>query len=214
MEKDAKHFAQIRSLLRACYPQPQTELHFKTPHQLLVATILSAQCTDARVNQVTQELFRKYPSVQDFAAASLPELEQDVRSTGFYKHKAKNIQSASHLIVERFGGEVPQTMEELTTLPGVARKTANVVLAEAFGRQEGIAVDTHVMRLSRLLGLSSEKTPEKIEADLMAQVPRAEWGTFSNLLILHGRRVCAARKPRCAECCLRKICPSAPPADK
>jgi len=198
----------IISLLKKDYPDPKTELVFRTPHQLLVATILSAQCTDKRVNLVTKDLFKKYRSVKDFAEADPAEFEQDIRSTGFYKNKAKNIIAASRMIMERFGGKVPETMEELITLPGVARKTANVVLSEAFHKQEGIAVDTHVVRLSNLLGLAKSKDPGMIEKQLIAVTPRKDWSKLSNLLILHGRNTCIARRPRCEACRLKDVCPS------
>ncbi len=198
----------ILSLLEKEHPEARTALRFRTPHQLLVATILSAQCTDARVNLVTVPLFRKYANVRAFARASLEEFEQDIRCTGFYRNKAKYIIAASRMIVEEFGGRVPDTMESLLTLPGVARKTANVVLAEAYGKQEGIAVDTHVIRLSRRLGLTTSVQAERIERDLMALAPRSQWGRLSNLLILHGRQTCGARRPRCSACCLRQLCPS------
>ncbi len=199
----------IMSLLAKDYPDPRTELVFETPHQLLVATILSAQCTDKRVNLVTKELFGKYKSVKDFAEADIAEFENDIRSTGFYRNKAKNIIAACRMIMERCEGKVPETMEGLTALPGVARKTANVVLSEAFGKQEGIAVDTHVIRLSNLLGLAASRDPKMIEKELMAAAPRQDWSRLSNSLILHGRSVCIARRPKCEACRLRNICPSA-----
>ncbi len=191
------------------YPDPKTALNFKTPHQLLIATILSAQCTDARVNLVTRELFKKYKTMKDFVNADLAEFEQDIRSTGFYKNKAKNIIAASKIITEKYNGKVPDNMEELITLPGVARKTANVVLSEAFHKEEGIAVDTHVIRLSNLLKITYNIDPKKIETDLMEYTKKEDWSKLSNLLILHGRNVCIARKPRCEICTLNKICPSA-----
>lgn len=209
MENKAVLARNIISSLGKDYPDPKTELVFRTPHQLLVATILSAQCTDKRVNLVTKGLFRKYRSVKDFAEADIAEFEQDIHSTGFYKNKAKNIIGSSRMILGKYQGKVPETMEELITLPGVARKTANVVLFEAFGKQEGIAVDTHVVRLSNLLGIVQSPDPKKIEQELMSVVPRKDWGRLSNLLILHGRSVCIARRPRCEACCLKKICPSA-----
>lgn len=210
MESKALTPKKIISWLEKDYPDPKTELVYRTPHELLVATILSAQCTDKRVNQVTRDLFRRYAGVREFAEASLAELEQDIRPTGFYKNKAKNIRAASRMILEKYGGKVPATMEELITLPGVARKTANVVLYEAFGKQEGIAVDTHVARLSRLLGLTESSDPKAIEQVLMAGTPRKDWGKLSDLLILHGRNVCVARRPRCEACSLSNVCPSAP----
>jgi endonuclease-3 len=174
-----------------------------------VATILSAQCTDVRVNQVTRTLFQKYRRPQDYLAVPQEELEQEIRTTGFFRNKARNIRGACRRLLDAFEGEVPRSMEELLTLPGVARKTANVVLGEAFGRAEGIAVDTHVTRLSRLLRLTRHADPVKIERDLMAMFPRKHWTALSHMLILHGRRVCVARRPKCGECILNDICPSA-----
>ncbi len=189
------------------YGTAKTALVYRTPHEMLVATILSAQCTDERVNKVTAELFKKYSSVDDFANAQPEELEGDVRSTGFFRNKARNIIGASKMIVENFGGRVPDKMNELLKLPGVARKTANVVLHNAYGIVEGVVVDTHVGRLSRRLGLSKEENAEKVERDLMKLVPHKDWGNVSYLLIDHGRAVCKARKPRCEECFLHDICP-------
>lgn len=199
----------ILSILGGLYPGSGTALNFQTPHQMLVATILSAQCTDARVNMVTPGLFERYPDVESFAEAEQSELEQIIRSTGFYRNKAKNIIGASKMIVEKYGGEVPANMNDLLCLPGVARKTANVVLQNAFGIVEGVVVDTHVGRLAVRLGLSKEKTAEKIEMDLMKLVPKDKWADLSYLLIDHGRAVCKARKPDCAGCTLNRICPSA-----
>ncbi len=199
----------IITLLSKVYKNPKTALNYKTPHQLLVAVMLSAQCTDKRVNEVTKDLFKKYKTVRDFAYADIKELEKDVRSTGFYRNKARNIIASSKVIVEKFHSKVPDTMEELIILPGVARKTANVVLSNAFGKNEGIAVDTHVARLSLRLGLSSNSNPDMIEKDLMAVTDRKDWGKLSNLLILHGRNICTARHPKCSACALNKICPSA-----
>ncbi|MFN3652121.1 MAG: endonuclease III [Armatimonadota bacterium] len=195
--------------LRELYPDPRCELDFSSPFELLIATILSAQCTDVRVNQVTQSLFQKYRTPEDYLKVPQEELEADIHSTGFFRNKAKNIRGACARILEVYGGDVPQTMEELLTLPGVARKTANVVLGNAFNRAEGIAVDTHVTRLSGLLGLSQHTDPVKIERDLMAKFPQREWTAISHLLILHGRRVCAARRPNCAGCALNDLCPAA-----
>jgi endonuclease-3 len=195
--------------LKKEYPKVTCALNHSNPLELLIATILSAQCTDARVNIVTADLFRKYRSVEDFANAPLSELERDIHSTGFYRQKAKSIQGAARMIIEKFGGQVPETLEELTTLPGAARKTANVVLGVAFGKASGVVVDTHVSRLSQRLGLTKEKTPERIEADLMRILPRREWIDFSHRLIAHGRQVCEARRPRCGVCVLANICPSA-----
>jgi endonuclease-3 len=209
MKTDKRYFEKVFHLLEECYPEAKTALEFETPHQLLVATILSAQCTDKRVNLVTKELFKRYASVEAFAGADSAELESYIHSTGFYRQKAKSIIAASKLLVDNYHGCVPETMAELITLPGVARKTANVVLSEAFHRQEGIAVDTHVIRLAQLLGLASSSTPDKIEAELMANIPREKWGLASNLLILHGRNVCVARRPKCSLCKLNKLCPAA-----
>ncbi len=194
--------------LAAAYPDADCALEHRAPFELLVATILSAQCTDARVNLVTPALFAKYQWPAAYLGVPIAELEQDIHSTGFFRNKAKAIRGAAQLVVEQFGGELPRTMEELLTLPGVARKTANVVLGTAFGLAEGIAVDTHVRRLAFRLGLTRHDDPEKIERDLMAQVPRDQWITFSHRLILHGRQVCHARKPACAACALAELCPS------
>jgi endonuclease-3 len=189
------------------YPDAHCELTYASPLQLLVATILSAQCTDKRVNIVTPDLFRKYRSAEDFAKADIAGLEKDIRTTGFFKNKARNIKSACAAIVEKHGGKVPRTMEELIQLGGVGRKTANVVLGNAFGINVGVAVDTHVSRLAQRFGLTREKTPEKIEQDLMALAPQKQWALFSHLLIWHGRRRCFARKPDCANCEIQKLCP-------
>jgi len=199
----------IIELLEKEYPKVKTSLHYKSPLEILVATILSAQCTDKRVNIVTPLLFKKYKTAKDYANADLAELEQDIRSTGFYRNKAKNLKNASIMIVEQFDSQVPQTMEEILELPGVARKTANIVLSNAYGVIVGIAVDTHVRRLSKRLGLTENTNPDKIEKDLMLIVPKSHWKSISNLLISHGRAVCDARKPKCRICCLNKICPSA-----
>ena len=198
---------EIIRLLKKEYPDPRTALRYETPHQMLVATILSAQCTDVRVNMVTEELFRKYQGINEFAEADLQELEQDIRSTGFYRQKAKNIKNSSIAILENFSGKVPNTMEELITLPGVARKTANVVLSSAYGITKGIAVDTHVKRLSFRLGLTRHTDPNKIEQDLMKLAPKEEWSDLSYRLILHGRAVCSARKPGHDVCMLQHLCP-------
>lgn len=205
----AERAREVVRRLHPLYGRLTTGLAFSTPLELVVATILSAQCTDERVNLVTPELFGRYRTARDYAAADPAELEAIIHSCGFYRNKAKNIRAMGEALVERYGGEVPAAMEDLVTLPGVARKTANVVLSHAFGRHEGIAVDTHVRRLSRRLGLSDEKDPEKIECDLMGLLPAEMWGRISDLLIWHGRRICAARKPLCAECVLADICPSA-----
>lgn len=197
----------IRRLSRA-YPDAHCALNHTSPFELLVATILSAQCTDVRVNIVTADLFRKYRGPGDFLNVAQAELERDVHSTGFFRNKAKNIQAACTRIIEEFGGEVPRTMDELLTLGGVARKTANVVLGNAFGIAAGVVVDTHVSRLSQRLGLTKNKTPEKIERDLIRLVPKEHWVMFPHWLITHGRQICIARKPRCKECVLADICPS------
>ncbi|HXR09861.1 MAG TPA: endonuclease III [Candidatus Acidoferrales bacterium] len=201
--------ARVRAILEKldeAYPAATCALHHDNPFQLLISTILSAQCTDERVNQVTATLFPKYPSPEAFAYANPSELEKEIRPTGFFRNKAKSVMGASKLIVEGFGGKVPQTMEELLTLPGVARKTANVVLGTAFGVASGVVVDTHVQRLSGRLDLSRQKDPKKIEQDLMQVIPQDRWILFSHQLIWHGRRVCQARKPRCAECTLESLC--------
>jgi endonuclease-3 len=197
---------EVYARLRAAYPDAACALHHRNPFELLVATILSAQCTDVRVNMVTPALFARYPGPRQFAAAEIPEVEQAIRSTGFYHNKAKAIVGASKLLVEKFGAQVPQTMEELLELPGVARKTANVVLGNAFGKNEGVVVDTHVARLSGRLGLSRQKDPVKIERDLAALFPRDQWTMLAHLLIFHGRRVCAARRPACERCVLSALC--------
>ncbi len=196
----------ILAKLDEAYPAATCALTHDNPFQLLISTILSAQCTDERVNQVTQTLFPKYPTPQHFAYANPNELEQDIRPTGFFRNKTKSIIGASKKIVEEFGGEVPRTMEQILTLPGVARKTANVVLGTAFGIASGVVVDTHVQRLSGRLDLSRSTDPKKIEQDLMHVIPQDRWILFSHQLIWHGRRVCQARKPRCIECNLEKLC--------
>lgn len=200
---------QIVSKLRRAYPNARTALRYHDAFQLLVATILSAQCTDARVNIVTPGLFKKYPTAKHFAAATPSELETEIRSTGFFRNKTRSIIAAAKSVVDQFHGEVPRTMEELLTLGGVGRKTANCVLGGAFGTNEGIVVDTHVLRLSKRLGLSGQKDPVKVEGDLMEIVPKNEWYSFSNYMINHGRAVCDARNPRCPDCVLRNLCPSA-----
>lgn len=200
----------ILELLEEEYPCVEgTALRWGIPLELLVATILSAQSTDEKVNEVTESLFRKYRTAEDYASSPEGELEKDIRSTGFYRQKAGFIREACRAIVEKHSGEVPSSMEELTRLKGVARKTANIVLGNAFGIVEGIAVDTHVMRLSKRLGLTEQRDREKIERDLMEIVPRTKWFHFSNLLIEHGRRVCDAKRPRCDGCVLNEFCPSA-----
>lgn len=199
---------EILKRLNKAYPKPKTALNFTDPFQLLVATILSAQTTDVLVNKVTENLFRKYRTVKDYADVSLETLQKDTGSVNFYKTKAKNIQACAKIIVAQFNSQVPKTMDELTSLPGVARKTANIVLSNAFGIHEGIAVDTHVKRLSYRLGLTKNTDPVKIEKDLMAITPKKEWGNISHLLIFHGRKICQARKPDHQECVLSNICPS------
>jgi endonuclease III len=203
-----KRTKKIVGLLRKQYPDAHCALNYSTPLELLIATILSAQCTDIRVNIVTAELFRKYRRLEDYAGATQDELEQDIHSTGFFRNKAKSIRGATQMILEKYQGQVPQTMDKLLALPGVARKTANVVLGNAFGITSGIVVDTHVARLSERLGLSKAAQPEKIELDLQALVQKQDWIHFSHLLIWHGRAVCAARKPLCATCTLESLCPS------
>ena len=199
----------IVELLEKEYPDAKTALNYGNPLELLVATMLSAQCTDKRVNAVTKSLFKKYKTAIDHANADLGELEEDVRPTGFYRNKAKNIKKSCRLLVEKFNSQVPKTMGELVELPGVARKTANIVLSNAYGVVEGIAVDTHVRRLSQRLGLTENKNPDKIERDLMKIVPKNQWKRIADLLIFHGRNICVARKPKCNLCVLNKICPSA-----
>lgn len=199
---------QIFAALDQLFPQAQCALRHENAFQLLVATILSAQCTDERVNKVTPELFRKFPTPQDFAALRQEVLEREIRSTGFFRNKAKNIIGASKKIVADFGGEIPRTMEQMLTLPGVARKTANVVLGSAYGMPTGVVVDTHVFRVARRLKLSQQNTPEKVEQDLIKLVPQDRWITFGHQMIWFGRKLCAARKPLCAECPLQAVCDS------
>jgi endonuclease-3 len=201
--------AEILARLRRQYPETRLALDFQSPLQLLMATVLAAQCTDQKVNEVTPPLFRRYPAARDFAGADLPELEEMVRQTGFYRNKAKALKNLGMTLVAEHGGEVPDTMDLLVALPGVGRKTANVVLGNAFGRNEGVAVDTHVQRLSRRLFLTEEEDPEKIERDLVALLPREEWTRFALLLQDHGRKICKARKPECAVCPVADLCPSA-----
>jgi endonuclease-3 len=204
----AERVREILPILGKIYPGARTALNFKNPLELLIATILSAQCTDVRVNMVSKDLFRKYKSAGDWAKADIKEIESDIKSTGFYRHKATSIKSACAEIIERFDSRVPDTMEELVTLPGVGRKTANVVLGNAFG-MPAIACDTHVIRLSRRLGLSENSDAVKLEFDLAEIVPKKSWTLFSHLLIFHGRNVCRARKPDCENCQISKYCPSA-----
>ena len=204
-----KRALEILLRLKQLYPDARCSLDYKTPFQLMVATILSAQCTDERVNKVTPELFRRFPDARSMAAADLAELEALVRSTGFYRNKAKNIQANSRMLLEQFDGEVPQTMEDLLKLPGVARKTANVVMANAFGLNMGVTVDTHVKRLTNRLGLTTHSDPIRIERDLMKLLPQPDWENWSIRLIYHGRAVCNARSPKCEICALADLCPSA-----
>ena len=200
---------EVVARLKAEYPDARTELDWKSPLELLVATMLSAQTTDVQVNRVTQSLFVKYSKAEDYADAVPEELEEDIRPTGFYRNKARSLRGMASALVEEYGGEVPRTMRELVALPGVGRKTANVVLGNAFGVDEGIVVDTHVRRVSGRLGLTQNQDPVKIEQDLMEIVPEEDWTVFSHLLILHGRQTCKARKPDCPNCVINDICPSA-----
>jgi endonuclease-3 len=203
---DPRRVSTILAKLDEAYPAAMCELKHDDPFQLLISTILSAQCTDVRVNEVTKTLYVNYPDPEAFMHASPKELEQEIRPTGFFRNKTKSIMGASKAIVEKFGGEVPRTMEEMLTIPGVARKTANVVLGTAYGIASGIVVDTHVQRLSQRLDLSRNEDPKKIEQDLMPIIPQERWILFSHQLIWHGRRVCQARKPKCAECNLEPLC--------
>jgi endonuclease-3 len=209
MKPAKERIGEIIRILRREYPGSRTALGFESPLQILVATILAAQCTDERVNQITPALFQKYPTAAAFAAADREELEAEIRPTGFFRNKAKSIIGAARKIVEDFGGQVPANMADLVTLPGVARKTANIVLSSGYGIAEGIAVDTHVKRLSGRLGLSRQHDPEKIEKDLLKLVPKKDWLDFNYILVNHGRKACQARKPRCPECAVRRLCPSA-----
>ena len=203
-----KKFDTILRLLKKEYPRAKIALNFNNSWELLVATVLSAQCTDRQVNIVTERLFKKYKKVQDYAKANLKTFEQDIRSTGFYRNKAKNITAAAKKILKDFNGKVPDSMDSLIQLPGVARKTANIILFNAFGKAEGIAVDTHVGRLSQRLGFSKNNNPEKVEQDLIKLVAKKNWGKFSYFLIEHGRKICLAKKPKCSDCLLAKVCPS------
>ncbi|HKP38449.1 MAG TPA: endonuclease III [Pyrinomonadaceae bacterium] len=200
--------AEIIKLLKRAHPDAKCALNHSNAFELLIATILSAQCTDERVNIVTADLFRKYRKPEDYLKVRDTELQQDIRTTGFFRNKTKSIQGACKVLIEEFGGEVPRTMEELLRVPGAARKTSNVVLGVAYGIAEGVVVDTHVSRLSQRLKLTRQKDPVKIEKDLMELVPRKDWIIFSHLLIFHGRRVCKARRPLCEECVVEKLCPS------
>lgn len=208
-ERSPAPIAEVISRLEEEYPGARTELDWENPLQLLVATILSAQSTDVRVNEVTKGLFENYHTAQDYAEADLGRLEEEIRPVGFFRNKARSIKNMARALIEEHGGEVPRTMAGLVALPGVGRKTANVVLGNAFGIDEGVVVDTHVRRLSNRLGLSRERDPEKIERDLLEVVPEGERTLFSHLLIFHGRRVCKARKPDCPGCVLNHVCPSA-----
>ena len=203
-----KRIGEILKLLKKAYPDAHCSLNYTNPFELLIATILSAQCTDARVNRVTKDLFQKYPGPQHYLNVPEEELQNDIRTTGFFRNKTKSIRGASKKLLEEFGGEVPTTMHQILTLPGVARKTANVVLGNAYNITSGIVVDTHVSRVSQRLGLTKETQPEKIEQDLMKLVPKKEWISFSHRLIMHGRYVCKAPKPDCPNCMLNDLCPS------
>jgi endonuclease III len=205
----AERVKQILAILKRAYPDAKCSLNYRNPLELLVATILSAQCTDTRVNIVTKALFAKYKSAADFADSLQEELERDIQSTGFYRNKAKSIRAMARSLIDKHGGKVPDTMEELVDLAGVGRKTANVVLGNAFGKDEGVVVDTHVARLSHRLGLTKHTDPIKIERDLMELVPKSDWTIWPHLLIHHGRAICVARKPKCNQCLLNELCPSA-----
>ena len=199
----------ILSLLKKHYPNPKCALNFKNTLQLLIATILSAQCTDQRVNIVTERLFKKYKTIKDYANADLKEFEKDIYSTGFYRNKAKNIIASCRIISEKYDGKVPKDFDKLLTLPGVARKTANCVMGNAFGIPSGVVVDTHVLRITQRLGLTKNTDPNKIEQDLIKIIPQNEWINFSHMIILHGRKICDARRPKCEICFLNKLCPAA-----
>lgn len=201
-----KRVAAILKKLDEAYPNAICELNHESPLQLLISTILSAQCTDVRVNQVAKSLYKKYPTLESFAYATPSELEADIRPTGFFRNKTKSVMGASKMLLENFGGTVPRSMDEMLTLPGVARKTANVVLGTAYGIPSGVVVDTHVQRISQRLDLTRNEEPKKIEQDLIAILPQAKWIKFSHQIIWHGRRVCIARKPKCMECNLERIC--------
>jgi len=203
-----ERLSEIIKKLKNEYPEPKTALNFRTPFELLVATVLSAQTTDVHVNKVTEKIFKKYKSIKNYADIPLDALKKDVSSVNFYNNKAKNIQSSAKMIIEKFNSRVPKTMDELIALPGVARKTANIILSSAYGINEGIAVDTHVKRLTYRLGITKHDDPVKIERDLMAITPKEDWGNISHLLISHGRKICQAKKPRHKKCVLYDICPS------
>lgn len=202
------HSKQILSILKSEYGTPKTSLSYTNPLELLVSTILSAQCIDARVNLVTNSLFKKYKTAEDYAKANIKIFESEIRSTGFYHNKAKNIIDSAKLLVKNFDGKVPKTMDELTSLPGVARKTANIILTYGFGISAGIAVDTHVFRLSKRLGFSDKNNPDKVEQDLMQLFDKKEWRNINHVLVMHGRAVCIAKKPACSRCLICKYCPS------
>jgi endonuclease III len=208
IDERKKRVREIIRRLKRAYPDAKCSLNHTNAFELLIATILSAQCTDDRVNIVTSDLFRKFRKPEDYLKVSPRELEKDIQSTGFFRNKTKSIQGSSKMLIEKFGGQVPHTMDELLELPGVARKTANVVLGNAFEIKSGVVVDTHVTRLSHRLGLTKEKDPRKIELDLIEIVPKNDWVIFSHLLIAHGRNTCRARSPRCEECVIEKLCPS------
>ena len=201
-----KQINELLTKLDEIYPQTKCALNYKEPWQLLFAVILSAQCTDVRVNIITEKLFKKYPKIEDFCKITQEELENEIKSAGFYRNKAKAIKGSAEIIINQFNGQLPNTMEDLLKLPGVARKTANVTLGECFGRAEGIAVDTHVKRLAGRIGLSKEKTPEAIEKDLMKIIPQKKWIDISHMLITHGRNICSARKPECEKCQIFDLC--------
>jgi endonuclease III len=208
IENKLTHVAEITKRLNKIYPQARVELDYGNAFQLMIASILAAQNTDVNVNKVTPELFRKYRGPQDFVNADPAEIERDIYTCGFFRQKTKSIRAVSQKLIDDFGGEVPQTMEDLISLPGIGRKTANIVLGEAMGIAAGIVVDTHNIRLSRLLGISEQKTADKIERELIALVPRKDWIKYGQLITWHGRRVCNAKKPKCGECVLANICPS------
>jgi len=210
VEQRRRRVAEVLPVLKSVYPNAKCSLDYRTPLQLLVATILSAQCTDVRVNLVTKTLFKKYKTPEDFANAPEGELERDIQSTGFYRNKAKSIRAMAASLIKEHRGNVPETMEELTSLAGVGRKTANVVLGNAFSQNVGVVVDTHVARLSQRLELTKHSAPEKIELDLMELVPREDWTLWSHLLIHHGRAICQARRPECGKCQIFKYCPTGP----
>jgi endonuclease-3 len=204
-----KNLPEILKMLRKAYPNAKTALDHGNPLEMLVATILSAQCTDARVNMITPALFKKYRSCEDYIKVKPEELQKDIKSTGFYRNKTKSIQGACKVLKEKFGGKVPRTMKEMILLPGVARKTANVVLLNSYGVAEGIAVDTHVGRLARRLGFSAENNADKVEKDLSAITPKKDWGKIADSLVTHGRKICKSVKPDCGNCMLKRLCPSA-----